>query len=233
MSYYAIFTDQSGIPGVPNIGDLKMYEDKISGNAFDKSNYIQYDWMKAGFPDYEMKNEFFLYSKEAQLNFDFFKWGNNFILSESFIKVLKRGLADYEMSPITILNAETGKEIQLPTQYFFVKFLAVSGIVNYDASVFEDSLTDKGVPLVYNGVRFVKRYDELVLNVSATHSDIFLIKDPILSTNLFCTEKFKETAQQADLKAVMFVPLAEYLDFKKYSGFLGKETYERLKQRDV
>lgn len=49
---YAIFTDQSGITGVPNVGDLKIFEKEIAGNAFNKSNYIQYEWMKAGFSEF-------------------------------------------------------------------------------------------------------------------------------------------------------------------------------------
>lgn len=114
-----------------------------------------------------------------------------------------------------------------------MKFDYAQNLIDYANSIYEVSLSDKGEPIVHNGVKYIRKHEKIELIDKNIHSEIFLIKDPILGFNLFCTETFKIDVENRGIYALIFVALPDYLDFVKYSGFLGKETYERLKRRDA
>ena len=232
MKHYAIFSDHSGKEGVPVFFEARMFEAPIKGNAFDKENTISYDWMKKGFNDYKLKDEFYLYSKSTDLDFDYYEFANDFILSETFLALIDKYQVQYAKHPVHIYDAKDNTKLNLRKKYFFVKFDYAKDVVDFENSVYESSMSDKGEPIHHNGVKYVKAYTKIELIEKNIPSEVFLIKDVKLGFNLFCTEAFKADAEKTGIYGVIFVPLEEFIDFTKYSGFLGKETYERLKNRD-
>lgn len=228
--YYAIFTNQSGKDGVPVFFEARMFEQSIVGSAFSKQNSIYYDWMKPGFNEYELKSEFYLYSKCEELDFDYYKFANHYIISEDFLSVILKYNVAYKKGKVRMFSAKDNSELTLRKKYFFVKFDYSEDLIDYTNSIYEVSLSDKGEPIIYNGVKYIRKYEKIELIDDNIRADIFIMKDPILGFNLFCTEAFKIDAENMGVYALIFVALPDYLDFVKYSGFLGKETYERLKR---
>lgn len=233
MNYYAMFTDQSGKDGIPVFFEARMFEQPIAGNAFSKENSIYYNWMKPGFNEYELLPEYYLYTKCVDLEFDYYKFANHYIISEDFLAVISKYNVAYTKGKVHVFSAEDNRELALRKSYFFVKFDYAENLIDYMNSIYEVSLSDKGEPIVHNGVRYIRKYEKIELIDENICSEVFLIKDPILGFNLFCTDQFKIDAENMKVYALMFVALPDYLDFVKYSGFLGKETYERLKKRDI
>lgn len=230
MKYYCIFSDQSGIDGVPVFLDARIFEKKPGGDPFSAKNNAYYDWMKPGFNNHGFSDPVYLYTKNKKFSFDYYFYASHFILSDLFLQVCDKFTTDYISSKLIVLPHKTDESVEVQKEYFFVKFPYRENIIDYEESVCEFAKDDAGNPLVHNGVRYVKKYDKIVFNESGIDKDIFLIKDPVLSRNLFCSDAFRQSAGEANLYGLTFVPLDEVIDFMKYSGFLGKDTYERLKK---
>lgn len=88
-----------------------MFEQPIVGNAFSKQNSIYYDWMKPGFNEYELKAEFYLYSKCEEL--DYYKFANHYIISEDFLSVISKYNLAYTKGEVHMFSAEDNRELIL------------------------------------------------------------------------------------------------------------------------
>jgi len=232
-AYYAIFTDQSGIDGIPGSLQIRMFENEIQGDAFSRENTVQYEWMKAGFNDYQLKSELSLYSKHEYLDFDYYRYANNFLVSEDFLNAIAQYNIDYEKSAVRVFSAVGNLELKFRKKYYFVKFRYAEDVVNFELSTFEDALSDKGEPIIHNGVRYVKNYENIVLHEDRIPAEIFLIKDAKLGYNLLCTESVRLSPAVDGLKGLLFVPLEDFMDFKNNNGSLGGDAYQRIKSREV
>jgi len=231
MKYYAMFSDHSGLDGVPVFFEARMFEEPIQGNAFDKKNSTFYPWMKSGFPEDKLKGKFYLYTKNLDLNFDYYQLYNNFIISDSFLKIIDEYHIPYSKHEIEIFDAQDNTILPVVKKYFFVKFEYSENVVDFDRSIYKRLLAN-GEPIFHNGVHYIEEYKKIELVKENIKDEVFLIKDVRLGFNLFCTEEFKNRALEQGVYGVMFVQLDDFIDFSKYKGFLGKENYERLKNQD-
>lgn len=229
--YYGIFTDQSGVEGIPGSLQLRMFEAEVQGDPFGRENAVSYDWTKAGFNEYRLKLSFILYSKVDYLNFDYYRYANDFLISEDFLNVIDQYHVQYEKAVVKVLNAADHRELEHSKKYYFVKFRYAEDVVDFEQSKFEDALSDKGEPILHNGVRYVKNYEKIVLHEDRIPADIFLIKDAKLGYNLLCRTSVKENPAVQQLNGLIFIPLDEFMDFRNNHGSLGKAAYERMKNR--
>ncbi len=230
--YYALFTDHSGIPGMPDSLDIKLFETAVQGDPFGDENRVYYEWMKPAFPDYTLKSEFYLYIKKVEeFKFDYYRYSNNFIVSERFLSRIDNYHVPYVKASIRIFYAADHQEIKFQKRYFFVKFEFTKYAVDRELSIFEDALSDAGQPIVHKDVHYVDRYDKLVLNPTNIQHEVFLAKDNKLAFNLLCGDAFREEIISSDLYGIIIKPLSEFIDFSENHGELGQESYQRNKKR--
>lgn len=231
-NYYALFTDHSGIPGIPRQLDIKLFENQIEGDAFGNENRTSYEWSKPAFPDYELNAQFCLYTKNIEeFRFDYYRYANDFIVSDLFLDIIEKYNIPYTKAPVRIFDATHNKELMFQKRYFFVKFSFSEDVVDFGRSVYEEALSDAGVPIVHKGVRYIKKYDNLVLRPEKINREVFLVKDLKLARHLLCGEAFKADILKHKLYGVIIKRLADFVDFSQNQGELGEEAYQRNKNR--
>ncbi len=229
-NYYALFTDHSGLQGIPSDLDIKVFEKEVKGDAFGDDNRIYYEWMKPAFPDYTLNSEFYLYTKNAEeFRFDYYRYSSNFIVSDLFLSLLDKYAIPYTKGAVRIFDAADNKELEFQKRYFFVKFEFTEHAVDRELSVFEDALSDAGQPIVHKGVHYVHKYDHLVLNPANITHEAFVAKDIKLAFNVCCGDVFREEILAKSLYGIIIKPLSEFIDFAENHGELGQEVYQRNK----
>lgn len=230
--YYALFTDHSGLPGIPRSLDIKLFETEVEGDAFGPDNRIYYEWMKPAFTEYTLNDQFFLYTKNTEeFKFDYYRFSSNFIVSQLFLSLINKYDIPHSKGIIKIFDAANNKELEFQKSYFFVKFHFTENAVDRDLSVYEDLLSDVGVPIFHNGVHYVENYHHLVLNPANIHHEAFLVKHNKLASYLLCNEGFFDEVVNGELYGIIIKPLTEFMDFAENLGELGKEVYQRSKNR--
>jgi len=224
MSYYGIFTDKSGLNGVPVFFETRIYEQETK-DPFNVKNGIYYDWMKPGFNEYPFADPLYLYTKNKKIAFDYYYNQSMFVLSQAFLDVADAFNKSYRSSQLSILSNKEEKEFSVTKEYRFVKYdyTDAAHVIDFEKSRFDPSLDDSGNPLIYNGVRYVSKYHSLEFK-NNINQDLFLLKDTLLCQYLFCSQQFKEAALKANLYGLIFVPIAEVPDFIARGGFPGKAS---------
>lgn len=227
-----MFTDHSGVRGIPSSLDIKLFETPVSGDAFGDENRAYYEWMKPAFPEYALNGEFYLYTKNVEeFKFDYYRYSNNFIVSDLFLSLIDKYAIPYAKGAIRIFDAADNKELEFQKSYFFVKFDFTQHAVDRKLSVFQDALSDAGQPIVHRGVHYVQKYDHLVLNPANIKNEVFLAKDIKLAFNLCCGDAFREDIIDNSLYGIIIKPMSEFIDFAENHGELGPEAYLRNKSR--
>lgn len=230
MKYYCIFTDLSGLNGIPVFLDARIFEEEIIGNPYNVKNYKYYNWMKSGFTEDLFPNPLYLYTKNEKFSFDYYFFTSAFILSDSFLDITNKYNKEYYSSELKIFPWKKDKKINVIKNYKYVKYNYLTNIIDFSKSICIFSKDDKGERIVYNGVQYVSEYKKIVFNESKISKELFLIKDTILGRNLFCSERFRDEIG-FNLYGIQYVDIIDLPDYIKYKGYLGKATYERLRNR--
>ncbi|MBL7772588.1 MAG: hypothetical protein JNM95_07000 [Chitinophagaceae bacterium] len=218
-NYYALFTDQSGLNGVPIFLDARLWERIPEDPMAPVTKEYDYDWLKP-IPRYEkviMPDTLNLVVKAPKVNFDYYWFRSGFIVSEAMKNVIDQFNTSYVSSSLHVVSNQLKKNSE--KLYYFIRFYSSFQAVDYDLSKFDAMLNPDGSYMTICDSLWIRKYEKIQFK-QKDFSELFCVNDNILMSKLFCSETFKIMALQNKLYGLQFVPLTELTDHINENRFL-------------
>ena len=218
MNYYAIFTNHSGLNGVPVFLDCRLWEEIPKDPMAPVDKEFPWTILIPRFAKITLPKKLNLIVKARKISFDFYSAFNGYIVSKEFLDLIVLFNQDFVSTPLEVLSNKF--KIITDKEYYFIKFYEYEDVIDYENSIYTKNLSDKGEPMIIQNALSIKKWEFLSLSVDKIKKDVFPLNSATFLSQLYCNQRFKELCEKNKIYGVNFIPIDEVAHYINSSGYL-------------